>query len=215
MSSSSEDEENDSPPPNAALLHLLTGGAGAGADEDSEDEENLSKASAAAPAASISAAPTSTGGSKRVVTEEATAGVYDPLPSASSVLFDSGEPKPIFLRVAGPEFDASTNFKAPPVSHSDLTGINLDPYRPLRGARAPGEEAPAQQYHEEHNFPGGADSGQVRVRGSVCFETDDERGRRVRYGAHSMLRADPWSACNPNKALRSWASGKKRRAGEY
>ena len=35
----------------------------------------------------------------------------------------------------------------------------------------------------------------------VCHETDDERGRRVRYGAHAMIAADPWSACNPNFSM--------------
>jgi hypothetical protein len=42
-----------------------------------------------------------------------------------------------------------------------------------------------------------------RLSGSVCKETDDERGRRVRYGAHQMLKADPWSDCNPNFPMHS------------
>ena len=42
----------------------------------------------------------------------------------------------------------------------------------------------------------------MRLHGSVCFENDDERGRRVRYGAHAMLQADPWSACNPNYSMK-------------
>ena len=51
----------------------------------------------------------------------------------------------------------------------------------------------------EYNF--GRKPGAVRLRGSVCYEKDDERGRRVRYGAHAMLTADPWSACNPNFSM--------------
>jgi hypothetical protein len=45
----------------------------------------------------------------------------------------------------------------------------------------------------------------------MCVETDDERGRRVVYGAHQVLQADPWSDCNPNFAMRRSASGGKRR----
>jgi hypothetical protein len=44
--------------------------------------------------------------------------------------------------------------------------------------------------------------GATRLSGSVCYENDDERGRRVRYGAHAMLQADPWSACNPNFSMK-------------
>ena len=198
MSSSSEDEADD-PTPNAALLRLLAGGAGTADDDESDDEQDPPAASNAAPASSTSAAAAS----------KAASGQSELLPSATSVLFDGGGPKPDFLRVSGPEFDASANFKPPPVTHSELTGINLDPYRPLK-PRKPDEEAPEQRYHQEDDS-----TERTRVRGSVCAETDDERGRRVMYGAHSMLRADPWSACNPNKKLRSHASGKKRPAGQY
>ena len=41
--------------------------------------------------------------------------------------------------------------------------------------------------HYSHSYGHGTQPGAVRVRGSVCHETDDERGRRVRYGAHAML----------------------------
>ena len=38
-----------------------------------------------------------------------------------------------------------------------------------------------------------------------------ERGRRVRYGAPAMLKADPWSDCNPNFAMRRPGPGAKRK----
>ena len=46
----------------------------------------------------------------------------------------------------------------------------------------------------------------VRLRGSICRETDDERGRRVKYGAHAMLSANPWSACNPKYNMEKGAA---------
>lgn len=52
----------------------------------------------------------------------------------------------------------------------------------------------------------------MRVRGSVCHETDDERGRRVLYGSHNVLKADPWSECNPTRRLGPGAAGAWRQA---
>lgn len=136
------------------------------------------------------------------------------LPSADD-LFDTGmaDEPPDFLKMPeGPEFDASKHFKPPPVSHADL----VPAVEGGRRRRPPGpmldDEAPEQRYDPEHNF--GRGEGAVRLRGSVCHETDDERGRRVVYGAHAVAKADPWSNCNPNFAFHSHASGKKRKNGD-
>lgn len=195
---SSDEEEDEPAAPNGALLQQLLGGAaGGGSDSDSDDDE-------------VQPPETRTTAASQSTAAEAPADEGGLLPSATSLLFDGGGLKPDFLRVAGPDFDASANFKPPPVTHSDLTGTNLGgdhlPRRTLN------DDAPGQRHHQEEQF--GRGEGQVRMRGSVCHETDSERGRRVLYGAHSMLQADPWSACNPNRELKSHASGKKRRNGE-
>ena len=127
------------------------------------------------------------------------------------LLFDGGGAKPDFLHVAGPEFDASAHFRPPPVTHADMVGASGESRRPPARPSLDAE-APAQRSHHEDTF--GRAEGQVRLRGSVCHETDAERGRRVVYGAHNMLKADPWSNCNPNKPFYSGASGKKRPRGE-
>ena len=51
------------------------------------------------------------------------------------------------------------------------------------------------------------------MEGSVCHETEDEHGRRVVYGAHNALKADPWSHCNPNRPMGPGAKGKRRSNG--
>ena len=136
------------------------------------------------------------------------------LPSALDAL-DPTLATPDFLHVAGPEFDASKDFKPPPVTAADF-GPVID--RHLRDAPKAGD---VQRAHREFDWGrSGAPEGQVRLHGSVCRETDDERGRRVKYGAHAMLKADPWSACNPNFAMndssvtRGKDRGGKRRLGE-
>ena len=48
-----------------------------------------------------------------------------------------------------------------------------------------------------------------RTRGSACVENADQRGRRINFGAHASLVADPWSACNPDFQLQG-ARGKRR-----
>lgn len=117
------------------------------------------------------------------------------LPSALDVLDPSLEP-PTFLHVAGPEFDASKGFRPPPVTAADMgPASNVE--------RKPRHLGESQAFHEAypHNSDYPCPSGSGRLHGSVCLETDDERGRRVRYGAHAMLKADPWSACNPNYSM--------------
>lgn len=187
---SNESDEDEQPAaPGTLLQHLLA------EDDDSDDDDT------AAPVATETAASVPEAG-------ESSAGA---LPSASDLLLGSAA-KPDFLRVEAlqPEFDASKHFKPPAVTHADLMCASDRPRGEM--ARSLEDEAPGQRYHQEENF--GRAQGQVRMRGSMCFETDDERGRRVVYGAHQMLKADPWSACNPNKPLRSFASGKKRKNGD-
>ena len=117
------------------------------------------------------------------------------LPSALDML-DPTLANPDFLHVSGPEFDASKNFRPPPVSAADF-GPVTDQH--LRGLPKAGEQ---QRAHPEFDWGlSGVANGSNRLRGSVCVETDDERGRRVKYGAHAMLKADPWSACNPHYAM--------------
>ena len=110
-----------------------------------------------------------------------------------------------------PEFDASKTFKPPPVTAADLGPAygsersqmgapNVPPPRGWQGEHNFKRADEDQRYSREYNF--GKKEGDVRLRGSVCHETDDERGRRVRYGAHAALTANPWSACNPNVSMK-------------
>ena len=134
------------------------------------------------------------------------------LPPADELLAP-GE-RPDFLRMPeGPEFDASKVFKPPAVSHADLFPAVRDSAGPhgRPSSSTLDDEPPEQRYHQEYNFYRA--EGSVRLRGSVCHETDDERGRRVLYGAHAAAKADPWSHCNPNQPLKNFASGKKRKNG--
>jgi len=192
---SGSDEEEHPPAAPGALLQTIL--AATGSDDESEDDnDDTPAAHNSEPAKAVDA------------DAEPAPGSSSGLPSAMDMLFGS-EAKPDFLRVEGPEFDASKNFKPPAVTHADLMPVAGE-HRFVR--RSLDDEAPAQRYHPEENFGRGA--GQTRLRGSVCHETDAERGRRVVYGAHNMLKADPWSQCNPNFAFRSGASGKKRPRGE-
>mmetsp|Transcript_61620 Transcript_61620/g.102526 ORF Transcript_61620/g.102526 Transcript_61620/m.102526 type:complete len:248 (-) Transcript_61620:163-906(-) len=130
------------------------------------------------------------------------------LPSAIDVL-DTGSKKPSFLHIQGPDFDASTGFQPPPTTAADLGPVvghgnqacfaSVPPPRGWQGEHAFTCASEDQRYASEYNF--GRLPGAIRLRGSVCYESDDERGRRVRYGAHAMLTANPWSACNPNFAM--------------
>ena len=205
---SEDDESLLKPQPPAALLQQLL--AGASDSDDSEGAEDQESASTHNPRGARGVGGREAAGGADDKSGEASVADenVDELPSATDVLFDGGGPKPAFLRVAGPDFDASANFKPPPVGHADLVGAGS--YHPRdHAARSLDSEAPAQRHHPEDNH--GRVQGQVRLRGSVCHETDDERGRRVVYGAHQMLKADPWSQCNPNMPFRSGASGKRRR----
>ena len=218
MEAASSDSEDDepAPAPNALLQKLLAGGShGAADDDDDSDDDDDASALVTHPASKQKTAPSAAAALPASGDADERADVAGLLPSAGDVLFDGGGPKPDFLRVQGPEFDASANFKPPPVTHAELTGMcGEGGYHGARPSGASeGYEAPAQRYHPEETF--GRSNDQVRLRGSVCHETEAERGRRVVYGAHSMLKADPWSNCNPNKPFISHASGKKRPAGEY
>ena len=209
----SEDDEsllNPQPPPalmkrleRLAAEKRLAGASDSDDSEGAEHEESASTHDSKGAGGVVAGGTDDKGGEASVAEEDG-----DVLPSATDVLFDGGGPKPAFLRVTGPDFDASALFKPPPVGHADLMGSgSYHPHDPAR--RSLDSEAPEQRYHPEDNH--GLAQGQVRLRGSVCRETDDERGRRVVYGAHQMLKADPWSQCNPNMPFKSGASGKRRR----
>ena len=114
----------------------------------------------------------------------------DELPSAGAAMEAAAAQEEAFLQVKGPEFDASKAFT--PSKPEELCSAVVRPSVP-----------PPRGWQGEHNSPHpestfGRVPGAVRLLGSLCVETDDERGRRVVYGAHAMLSADPWSKCNPN-----------------
>ena len=188
-SDESEDDEDDDAVPRSSLLaqHLIaTMGA---PDAQSDEEEDKTPAlTADPPTVSAPIASSSADGARSAAI----------LPTADDALEASSGLQEGFLRVQGPEFDASKGFKPPPLTAADLLPV-VDGSRRLNTAS---EVAAAdQRYHEETNF--GVAPNAVRLCGSVCKETDDERGRRVRYGAHQMLKADPWSDCNPNFPMHS------------
>ncbi|KAL1522053.1 hypothetical protein AB1Y20_021698 [Prymnesium parvum] len=174
--SDSEPSDVDDDPTN--VQRLVQARLGAGSDEEISEEEAATDEPAPAAASTTLAAPTS-------AEEEPN------LPSALDVL-DPTLAKPDFLHVAGPAFDASKTFKPPP-----MTAAKLGPVSERHVKEIP--TGKVQRVDPEYNW--GKKEGEIRLRGSVCFETDDERGRRVRYGAHAMLKADPWSACNPNYSM--------------
>ena len=209
MSESESDEDAPAAPIDTLLTKLL-GSKGA--------ESDLSDAEDDAPPPSIVAAPESAVSPSAVMKTSAVTMTADHgtvttlslkhdqmgLPSALGALDAATKAKPDFLHVEGPEFDASKNFRPPPISALDLLPITSG----ALGSSAPRPFADAsevQRYDPEFNF--GRTDGSVRLRGSVCHEKDDERGRRVRYGAAAMMKADPWSDCNPNFEMR----GKRKR----
>jgi len=178
---SASSEEDDEPEEATSVQQLLR----ARLEADDSDAASEEDEPAQPEAASASTATCDAAGS----TESS-----ETLPSALDVL-DPALARPDFLHVAGPEFDASKKFKPPPVTAADFGPVNE---RHIRAAPAAGEE---QRAHSEYDWGRGGRPEGGRLRGSVCIETDDERGRRVKYGAHAMLKADPWSACNPNYAM--------------
>jgi len=216
-SSDEESDEEESTQLTSAPIVLPLLGLAAGPCSESDDDEadsaepGLPAASAGGAAAAAPAPhPGSNGRDKSGAAEGGEAAAVAPAPETSSQLLSVsdalGESGPDFLRVDAPDFDASAGFKPPP---AELEAVN-QPFGPRKtGARSGGSwlaagsgstrAAEDQRYASEFNF--GRLPGQVRVRGSMCYENDDERGRRVRYGAHAMLAADPWSACNPNFAF--------------
>jgi|EP00908_Phaeocystis_cordata_P025990 hypothetical protein len=208
MALSSDDDDDDTPPivgfqpPTLAQLQQ--------AEEDSDEEEDAAPSAAAVP----TAAPTEEEEEGEEQEEESADGA-DPaqpgeLPSAMDALLDKDDQD--FLREKyTPEFDASKRFKPPPLTAADMAPaygterthlgpVNVPPPKGWQGEHTFKRQDEAQHYSNEYNF--GRQPGAVRMRGSICHETDDERGRRVRYGAAAMLAADPWSACNPNFAFK-------------
>ena len=191
-SDESEDDEDDDAVPRSSLLaqHLIaTMGA---PDAQSDEEEDKTPALTADPP--TVSAPTASSSAD----DDARSAAI--LPTADDALEASSGLQEGFLRVQGPEFDASKGFKPPPLTAADLLPVVDDSQGSRGGSRrmntASVATAADQRYHEETHF--GLAPNAVRLSGSVCKETDDERGRRVRYGAHQMLKADPWSQCNPN-----------------
>lgn len=185
----SEDEDEDAVPRSSLLVQQLIATMDA-PDAHSDEEEDKTPAFTADPptVSAPSASSSADDGARRAAI----------LPTADDALEASSGLQEGFLRVQGPEFDASKGFKPPPLTAADLLPV-VDG---SRGMNTASEVAAAdQRYHEETNF--GVAPKAMRLCGSVCKETDDERGRRVRYGAHQMLKADPWSDCNPNFPMHS------------
>ena len=202
-----DDEEEEGVPAPSVAAHLAAVGAGS-TDEDEEDEDEPS------PPAGPSSAAEERKDAEDPKAEDSAAEV---LPSALDALDGATQEEAAFLHVDGPEFDASKGFKPPPVTARDyLPSVEGEASvsRAALMARLPREFPEASETQREH-----ADSEvgttwrqpeeQRRLRGSVCVETDDERGRRVVYGAHQMLKADPWSDCNPNYAMGHGPKGKR------
>ena len=215
------DQDEPQPPRSAAITHddilqrLL---ANTGSDDSDSDEDEASAPAATAPAPA--AASSSCNDAADAPAEEESSSA---LPSALDVLFDGGTAKPDFLTSAAhePEFDASKHFKPPPVTHAELTGVVGEHMAPahqhVRSTLPPkslDDPAPEEPRFALNQHEALRSSGQRRVRGSMCTETEAERGRRIVYGAHAATMADPWSACNPNKQWISHASGKKRPRGD-
>jgi len=181
---SSSGDDEDAFVPRAPVMPLFTLGLAAASDaSDSEDGGE-----------SQGCAPSPTGPALTPTTPT------DPslLPSASDAL---GADDPSFLRVEGPDFDASAGFRPPPTALAPCVDYFSVGARAHEAAEELPVEAGEQRCHD-NEYRGWRRLGQVRLQGSKCVETDDERGRRVRYGAHAMLQADPWSACNPNYSMR-------------
>jgi hypothetical protein len=188
-------------------------------DDDSDDDHTAEPIGKGSSGKQAMAAPTKTESNDKAGTAAAAVAAVSGggsgsganlLPAADVLLDGGGHAEADFLRVEAlqPEFDASKHFRPPPVTHAELIGGSDALSK--RASHRLDEDAPPQRNDPEANL-GGRD-GDVRLHGSVCRETADERGRRVVYGAHQMLKADPWSDCNPNRPFQSRASGKRRRA---
>ena len=200
--------DDDAPPAGLAnpIAHLLQAAVG-GAESDSDDDD---AAAPAAPAAASSSAPPIAAPAAEA--DDTPGGGLLPRPDE---LLQAGSAQPDFLRVEKPDFDASAGFKPPTdellpaVGHSLARGFASQP--PPRGWRGDREFARADhdQRHAREQMElgeGRNPANDVRLRGSICRETDDERGRRVKYGAHAMLSANPWSACNPKYNMEKGAA---------
>ena len=199
MGDSEDDDDDESGPAVSMAAHLAALGAGAASDSEDEEEE-------APPAEEKALKPDKAAAPKP-------AGEAEPegLPNALDALEGSAQ-EAAFLQVEGPDFDASRDFKPPPVTGADFLPAVSDSARHV--PRQFAESSETQRHHREFQYGehgSGRASGKTRLSGSVCFETDDERGRRVVYGAHQMLKADPWSDCNPNFKMGHGPHGNKRR----
>ena len=180
-------------------LRRLAQASGGGSDDEDEEAADATLATSTQPA---SEQPT------REPAAHTNNTSLPPLPSADEVLVGDGRHSHgAFLKsdALQPEFDSSKTFRPPPPSHADLMSVqSAEP-----GAHACSDEAEEDTTHQRWPRESDTRSG----RGSICIETDDERGRRVKYGAHQMLAADPWSDCNPNMPMRRGgpAAGKRKR----
>ena len=192
--SSDEDDEAPAPIFQPPLLAQLA------ADDDDDDDSDVEDGgpSTAAPAAAEKVA-------EAEAEEDAEEEEGSVLPSALDAL-DDPNGQDFLVEKWTPEFDASKTFKPPPVTAADLGPAygserlqmgapNVPPPRGWQGEHNFKRADEDQRYSREYNF--GKKEGDVRLRGSVCHETDDERGRRVRYGAHAALAADPWANARP------------------
>ena len=210
-SNDSASDDDDAPAARLAnpIAHLLQAAVG-GAESDSDDEDAAAAAPTPAPAAA-SSAPTNAAPAAEADDAPRGGGL---LPTPDELL-QAGSAQPDFLRVEKPDFDASAGFKPPTdellpaVGHSLARGFASQP--PPRGWRGDREFARADhdQRHAREQMElgeGRNPANDVRLRGSICRETDDERGRRVKYGAHAMLSANPWSACNPKYNMEKGAA---------
>ncbi len=206
-SDSSEDSEEDAS--TWAPQLLLPAGEASDSDEDSEEVRSAPTPARAAAPEQPSLAPAAAAASN----EAGSSREASVLPSASDALESDLQETAGFLHVDGPEFDASKGFKPPPVSARDLAPVHgserssmnkFEGVPPPRGWQGDArfERASEQQSHASDMNHWGRVAGATRLHGSVCYENDDERGRRVKYGAHSALAADPWSACNPNFSMK-------------
>ena len=210
--SASESDDDAAAAEGSLLLPnlLLAGGSDSSDNEDDEDKNSTDPAAGAeaSTAGSEAHAPTAPTEPRSCLHGSSTAAGM--LPTALDALDDCSA---AFLHVEAlePEFDASAHFRPPAVSANELLRAS---HASDRQPRLNADGPPPQRSSTDEPTRGPANgNGIARLRGSVCTETDDERGRRVVYGAHQMLKADPWSDCNPNFPMRRHAAGRKRRQG--
>ena len=188
LGTESESDDEEDPPPTAADDATNAGNAASSSNVENGGESSSSSRQGVQATTADMALASADAPSVRAA-----------LPSADLALATSAGSKESFLHIDQPDFDASKVFKPPVLTAADMMPAGHAPAK-QRAKRSISEEAPEQQYHRDYHF--GVPEGATRLRGSVCLESDDERGRRVRYGAHQALKADPWSDCNPNFSMK-------------